>query len=421
MLLQQSKKGTPMKPAKITFLTSVSAGLEYYDLIIYSLLADFISRQFFPSHDHVAALFATFGVFALGSIMRPLGGVLFGIVGDRFGRKKVFASTLLWMAAATFCMGIMPNFATLGLTATILFSLCRMIQGLAFGAELPGALTMLAEHIHEKNRGLHFGFMIASVSVGASLGSFVIWMITKILTEEQLFSWGFRLPFLLGGGLALVGFYIRKHLPETPAFLAIQKTTVKLNAKIIQQHLGQVLYAIGMLALPTSLVTFFLALPVYLHDVYHCSFADIYLAMTCGTIWAAILLPIFGWVSDYLGRKTLLIATSLAMLIFSFPIFSLLHTGTKLAVFSFIIFGETIIAAAASYFVLLPQAFQTHIRYTGTAFSYNIGYLLAALIPLVMNYIYGVLQQPDYMIWMFMLLAAITMVSTLKLKIKQDG
>ncbi|EKD45572.1 MAG: major facilitator family transporter, partial [uncultured bacterium] len=201
-----------MKQSKITFLTSVGAGLEYYDLVIYSLLANFISKQFFPSTNHVAALFATFGVLALGNIIRPLGGVIFGIFGDRFGRKKVFANTLLWMAGVTFLMGLIPDFGTIGLTATILFSLCRILQGIVFGAELPGALTLLSEHIDEKRHGLHFGFMIAAVGFGVSLGSFVTWILTTVLTEAEMLAWGFRVPFLLGGGLALIGFYIRKHI-----------------------------------------------------------------------------------------------------------------------------------------------------------------------------------------------------------------
>ncbi|OGT09249.1 MAG: hypothetical protein A2V89_00100 [Gammaproteobacteria bacterium RBG_16_37_9] len=408
-----------MKQSKITFLTSVGAGLEYYDLVIYSLLANFISKQFFPSTNHVAALFATFGVLALGNIIRPLGGVIFGIFGDRFGRKKVFANTLLWMAGVTFLMGLIPDFGTIGLTATILFSLCRILQGIVFGAELPGALTLLSEHIDEKRHGLHFGFMISAVGFGVSLGSFVTWILTTVLTEAKMLAWGFRVPFLLGGGLALVGFYIRKHIPETPAFLAKQKSNVKLTRAVIKQHIWRVFNVIGILLFPACFITFMLVLPTYLNNVYHFSFSDIYLVMTYGCIWSSILIPIFGWISDYIDRKILLIVAALVMIIFSFPIFSLLQAGTYLALFAFIMFCETIIAMmASSYFVLLPQAFQTAIRYTGTAFSYNITYTIAALIPLLVNYIYGVLKQPNYVPLVFVLLAAVTVVSTFVFKPK---
>ncbi|MBU0744087.1 MAG: MFS transporter [Gammaproteobacteria bacterium] len=410
-----------MKQSKITFLTSIGAGLEYYDLVIYSLLVNFISQQFFPSSSYVASLFATFGVLAFGNIIRPLGSIIFGIYGDRFGRRNVFANTLLWMAFATFAMGVIPSFATIGLVATILFSMCRLLQSTVFGAELPGALTLLSEHIDSKRHGLHFGFMISAVGLGVSLGTFVTWILTTVLTESQMLSWGFRVPFLLGGGLALVGFYIRKHIPETPKFLATKKANIKLNPAVIKDHVSQVFVVIGILLFPACLITFKLIFPVYLHDFYHYSFSDIYLAMTFGYMWCSVMIPVFGWISDYIGRKVLLIIASLMMIIFSFPVFSLLYGGKQLALFGFILFGQTIIALmAASYFVLLPQAFQTVVRYTGVAFSYNIAYTIAALTPLGVNYIYGVLKDPSYLVWAFIILAALTIISTLAFKEKYD-
>ena len=410
-----------MKQSKITFLTSIGAGLEYYDYVIYSLLASFISKQFFPNTNHVAALFATFGVLAVGNIIRPIGGIIVGIFGDRCGRKNIFANTLLWMAFATFLMGITPTFATIGLLATIVFSLCRIIQGITCGAEIPGAATFLAEHIHTKRHGLHFGFMAAAIGFGVTFGSLVIWILTKILTNAQMLAWGFRLPFLLGGLLALVGFFIRKHIPETPAFLAEKKPNIKSIAIFSKKNLSQIFLTISLLTFPACLINFFLVLPVYLNDVYHYAFPDIYLVITLGHLWTTILLPIFGWVSDYIGRKVLLFASVLVFMIFGLPIFALLRLETYWALFCFVVFTKTIIAAmAASYFALLPQAFPTAIRYTASAFSYNIAYSIAALIPLVANYIYGVIKKPNYMIGLFILLATFTAVSTLMLKNKQN-
>lgn len=410
-----------MKQSKITFITSVGAALEHYDLVIYSLLASFISQQFFPGHNQTVALFATVGIFALGSILRPFGGVIFGILGDRFGRKNVVANTMLLMAVVTFFMGLIPTFATIGLMATILLGSCKILQGMILGAEVPGALTLLLEHIDKKHHGLHFGFMTAAAGVGISFGSFVIWVLTKVLTESEMLVWGFRIPFLLGGSLALVGFYIRKHIPETPTFLVMQKDKAKLTLELIKSHFWQALNIIGVLLFPASFAVFFIFLPTYLHNIYGFTFSGIYLAMTCAYIWSSALIPVFGWISDYIGRKFLLVASSLIMIIFSFPIFTLLQTKGNLALFGFIFFGQTIIAAvSASYFVLIPQAFPPAMRCTGAAFSYNVAYMIAALMALLVNYIYGVLQRPTYIIWLFMLLAAITIVSTLTLKIKYE-
>lgn len=411
-----------MKQSKITFFTSVGAGLEYYDLVIYSLLADAISKQFFPAENRVAALFATFGVFVLGNLVRPLGGVFLGMLGDKFGRKNIFAKTLLWMALITFFMGITPTFKTIGVLAPILFGLFRILQGLVFGAELPGALTFLLEHIDRKRHGLHFGFMISSVALGVSLGSFVTWILTKILTQEQITSWGFRIPFILGGGLALVGFYIRKHIPETPVFLKMKnKVKNKITKSVIKDHVKQVFNVIGILLCPASFVTFQLIFPVYLHDFYGFAYSDIYLAMTCGYIWAAITLPLFGWFSDHVGRKALLIVASILMILFVFPMFSSLNTKSCWVLFLFVVFAQTIASMmAASYFVLIPQAFQTVIRYTGTAFSYNITYTIAAIVPLVVNYIYGVINRPMFLVWIFIILGITTIVGTVKLKLRNE-
>lgn len=410
-----------MKQSKITLLISLGAGLEYYDFIIYSLLTEFISKQFFPSQNPTASLFATFGVFALGYLVRPFGGFIFGLLGDRFGRKNIFTNILLAMAFTTFLMGLVPSFATWGLVATTLFVICRILQGLTFCADFPGALILLSEHINQKQQGLHFGFMVAATSIGVTFGSFITWLLTKTLTDTQMLTWGFRIPFLIGGSLALVGYYIRKHLPETPAFLAMQKAKVKLTVTVIKYHLWQVLNVIGVVIFPASFILFFLALPVYLHNVYHFSFPDIYLVLIFGTIWSAILLPILGWISDYIGRKTMFVISALLLTVFGFPAFSILRLETYAALFTFIMFGQTIIATmAASYFALIPRAFKTSIRYTGTAFSYNITFTIASVVPLIINYIYGVLKQPNYIVWMFIFLAAVAVISVLNLKVSYD-
>lgn len=413
-----------MKQQKITLLTSIGAGLEYYDLVIYSLLAKFISQQFFPGTSQAASLFAAFSVFALGSVVRPLGGVIFGIFGDRFGRKNVFANTLLWMSIATFLMGVTPTFATIGIAATVIFSLCRIVQGMVFGGELPGALTMLAEHIDVKQHGFYFGFMTSALTLGVLLGSFISWLLTKILSDAQILAWGFRLPFLFGGILAVVGFYIRRHVPETPAFLAQQQRGQgnKISFAVVKKHIWKILNIVGVLLLSNCFIVFFLTLPVYFQEAYNYKFSDIYLALTCGYIWSVVILPILGKVSDTIGRKVFLIWSSILMIVFGFPIFSLLQSGSLVALFGFVIFGQTLIAAmSVNYFVLLPRIFPTAIRYTGTAVGYNIALMLSTVTPLVANYVYMVLKKPHYMAWFFLVLSVITIISTLCLRRLQDN
>lgn len=407
------------KKTTITFLTSLGAGLEYYDYVIYTLLAGYLSLQFFPATNHNAALFATFSVFAIGNIIRPIGGIIFGIFSDKYGRKSVFASTLLWMAFATFLMGIAPGFASIGIGATIIFSLLRILQGIACGAEIPGAMTFLIEHINTRRVGLHFGFMVSSIGLGVSFGSLVIYVLTKILTEPELQSFGFRIPFLLGGTLAVIGFLIRRRVDETPAFLQAQQKKEKFNFALLANKTcwKQIFITLGILVFPASLITFKLVLPVYLKEIYHYQSSDIYLILTIGYVWSTLLLPIAGWLSDYINKKYLLFTAQIIAMIFAPILFNLLYLHTKFALLGFIMIWETLIAImAASYFVLLPQSFKTIFRYTGTAFSYNIAYSLASLFPLAINYFYKVEATYFYAGLSFSLLAAISFCSTIILK-----
>ncbi len=406
-----------MKQSKITMLTSIGAGLEYYDLVIYGLLAKFISQQFFPSNNPVTSLFATFGVLALGNLARPLGGTLFGMLGDRMGRKHIFSNTLLWMSLATFLMGIIPSFHSWGLTATLLFSLCRIMQCLFYGAELPGAMTMLTECIDGRKHGLHFGLMIAATGLGVSFGSLIIWFLTSTLSAEQMLSWGFRVPFWLGGGLAGIGFYIRRYLPETPVFLAMQKSQIKLTRTLVKKQLLPIAKVIGIMLFPASIISFDLIFPVYLHSIYHFSLEDIYLYVAYGGIWSVVLIPTLGYISDYVGRKPLFVVTAVFMIFFSLPVFMYLDRGTRGALLLYIVFIQTVKSGtAACYFALIPRAFDAVVRYTCTGFGYNIAFSLAAIVPILVNYFYGVAKNSSYVVSLFIILAVLAIISTAKLQ-----
>lgn len=403
--------------SKITLLTSIGAGLEYYDYVIYYLLANYISQQFFPTSNHTATLFATFSLFAISNVIRPLGGVFVGMLGDHYGRKNVFANTLLCMALASFCIGILPSFAAIGILATILFCALRILQGITFGAELPGAITFLLEHIRTKNRGLHCGFLISAVSLGVTLGSGINYLLTKFFDGTAMLLWGFRIPFILGGLLAIIGFFIRKKIAETPLFLTLNPKRNNSLKEISKKHFAQIFAGIGMVIFPATLVTYLLAFPVYLHEIFYYQFPDIYLATTLGYLWCAVLIPIFGGLADHLGRKALFMIALLLVIFFGPWIFGLLNYGTVGALFIFMGLWQIILAMlAACYFVLLPEAFPTEVRFTATAFSYNVAYTFAAFFPLIANYIYHTLHKPQFLSWIFSAIAVLSLGSVLFLK-----
>ncbi len=407
-----------MKIKKITLLTSIGAGLEYYDFVIYAMLAGYIAKQFFPEENYYAGIMGTFCIFAVGYLVRPIGGVVFGIFGDRFGRKKVFLVSILLMAFSTISIGLLPTYNSIGILATIIFAFSRVLQGISFGAELPGSLTFLTEHVGNNNRGIHCAFMISSIGIGVTIGSFVTYMITKILTSQQMFAWGWRIPFLAGGILAIAGYFIRKQTVETPYFINMQKKNELVLIELFKNNFWQVINGIGIIIFPACFIVFVLVMPVYLHQLFNYSMPDIYLVITVGYIWSSLLIPIFGWLSDRVDRRKLLFFPAISVALFGYFLFKILSIKSFYALFVFMLLYQLIIAAmAASYFVMLAESFPTRVRFTGVALCYNISYALAAFLPLVVEYLYKTSQYKiSAIVSIFVVLALITSFSAIKVK-----
>lgn len=406
-----------MNNKKITLLTSLGAALEYYDFVIYALMANFISKHFFPTFDSYAALIATFGIFAVGYIMRPIGGVLFGILGDRFGRKPTFLFTLMLMACSTFCMGIVPTYVTWGLSASLIFMLLRMIQGISYGAELPGSLIFLIEHVNHESRGRNCGFMISSLAVGVTTAYFVAYIISHVLTNEQMASWGWRLSFLFGGVLALVGYFIRKKTVETPLFIKLENKNHQVIKNIATNYWKNLLQGLGLMMFPSAFVIFGLSMPSYLHDSFGYRLTDVYLVQTISHIYSMILIFFIGGLSDYIGRKRLLLITLIATALIMFPLFKILLQQNIFGLSIFIFVYQTIIAfMAGCYFAMLAENFPTAVRYTGVAFCYNIAYVFAAFVPMIIAYMGKIAIKAEYVSLVFIILVTITILAVLTIR-----
>ena len=407
-----------MKQFKVTLLTSIGSALEYYDLVIYSLLAEFISRKYLANQDHTLDLFIVFGILIASNLARPLGGIVFGLIGDTSGRKKVFSTSLIWMAVATLGIGIIPAYQHIGIWSVILLGLCRFMQNLFYGAEFPGALTILSENTAQKRIGFHFGLLISATGLGVSLGSLIIYLLTKLLSTDQLHAWGFRIPFLLGASTALVGFHVRKHLPEkykaqlsepnnchTTAFLTKTK-------KIAKNHYLTIIGLIGISLFSACFANFKLVLPTYLYGFYSFSLTDVYFLTSLGYVCSIFMKIAFGWLVDKITAVKLITITTFLMIVLTIPAFMLLSTKNYWALFTFIMFSQLVTSSiVAGLFVLLPQVFPTSVRYTGVGLSYNISQLLAAFVPWLANYCYGVIYQPLYLAYFMIGLAVIAIIS----------
>src|SRR6202162_321833 len=192
--------------------------MEWFDFGVYSYIAVTLGKVFFPSSNPGAQLLATFGTFAAAFLVRPLGGMVFGPLGDRIGRKRVLAMTMIMMAVGTFCIGLIPAYGSIGIFAPILLLVARLVQGFSTGGEYGGAATFIAEFATDKKRGFMGSFLEFGTLVGYVLGAGCVAVLTATMSEQSLLSWGWRIPFLIAGPLGLIGLYIRLKLEETPAF-----------------------------------------------------------------------------------------------------------------------------------------------------------------------------------------------------------
>ncbi len=409
-----------MRKLHASLLITLGIGLEYYDFVIYGLLASFISQLFFPSDDKTVAFIKTLAVFAIGYLGRPIGGVLFGILGDRFGRKITFLSAMLLMAFSTLAIGCLPTYEAWGSIATFCLVSLRIIQGMAFGAELPGAATFLTEYVENNRRGFHNGFLSSSMSIAAIFGSISVYVLTTYFTEQQILAFGWRLPFLFGGILAILSFLIRKQLQETPYFLNAEKhkTTLGPFFELIRDYPLSLLQGIGITLFGACFVIFAITMPSFLHEFFGYSLTDTNLANTFVLIFSMLATPFCGLLSDQIGRKKMMLITTSIFIFTIFFLFNLLQQKTFFALMSFMLLYQVFICLfIVCYLTLLTEIFPTRVRYSGVAISYNIAFCLAGFTPSIMTYLLTQINNIQIISVTFVVLALITAFSVKKVRI----
>lgn len=351
--------------------------LEWYDFALYGYFAAIISPLFFPSNDPIISLITTFAVFAVGFIMRPLGALLFGYFGDRYGRKNSLAAAILLMAIPTTLMGLLPTYATWGITASLLLTLLRLLQGLAVGGEFTGSIVYLIEHAPSHQRGFYGSLAMSSAFLGLLLGSGVAALTGFISNDPEFHSWVWRIPFLISILLGVIGLYLRLSMPESPYFKKLQieqRNESKPIHYTFKRYYGKMLCAIALVALPS--------LAFYLSFVYLVTYFQVYrgisqaLALEINTLaMVAILfvIPVLGWLSDRLGRKPIIMSGALGFLILSYFTYHLIWWPHPIYIFmAQFIFAILVSASYAAIPAWLCESFPTEVRYTALSFPYNL-------------------------------------------------
>lgn len=371
-----AQAGGSRKLRKVLLATGIGHFVEWFDFGLYGTLAAIIGLQFFQSSSPSVALLSSFAVFGAGFIMRPLGGLFFGSLGDRKGRQKVLATVILLTSGATFVMGLLPTYHQIGITATVLLVITRLVQGFAAGGESSGATTYLAEYAPTARRGYftcwidNFGFMAFVV------GSGLVFLLTAALGESTMNDWGWRIPFLIAGPLGWVGLYLRRHLEDSPEFLEAMKSgqieTAPLR-KAVTTAWRALLFCVGFVVIKAvghwTLQTF---MPSYLATELHFSKLNAYAITTIGLFSVAVLVPFMGYLSDKYGRKPLMLAGCAGFILLSYPAMMIMANGDVLsAVLAMVMLGTFIAGFDGACTAAMAELFPTNVRYGGLSIAYN--------------------------------------------------
>ncbi len=404
----------------IVFASCVGTVIEWYDFLIYATAAALVfNKAFFPTFDPLAGTLAALGSYVVGFLARPLGGALFGHFGDRLGRKSMLVLTLTIMGLSTFMVGLLPTYASIGVFAPILLILLRVIQGVGLGGEWGGASLMVLEHAPADKRGFYASFVQVGFPMGLVLASLVFALVTR-LPEADLLAWGWRIPFLISIALLALGTYVRSRVPETPVFENMRiRDDLSVNpfGEVVGKNARTFLIAVGLKISEVSWV--------YMLTVFAVVYATSKLAlpkqlMLDAVMYAALLelvsLPLFGWLSDKIGRRPLYILGALFTMAFVFPLFWMLESKSTALIITAIIvamnFGHGMMfAPESSYF---PELFGSRVRYSGASFGFQVSAAIGGgFAPIIATAMVGYFGGTTGVSVMMIALATITLAAAL--------
>lgn len=368
--------------------------MEWYDFFIYAAAAALVfPALFFPESEPLTGTLLAFGTYALGFFVRPVGGIIFGNLGDKIGRKTILIITLLLMGIATTLIGVLPTFERIGLWAAVLLLVLRILQGLGAGAEFGGAVIMAAEYSPQGKRGLYASLPCTGVAIGLLLSSGVFALFSA-LPEEQFLAWGWRIPFLLSIVVVAVGLYVRLRVMETPVFSHVKETNTEVGMpvlEVVRSHPRNLLVAIGARFSENG--------NAYIIQTFTLTYVATQLGMADSVALTGVLIsaaigiftiPLFGALSDRVGRRPVYMFGSAFMALFSFPFFWLLNTEVNVLIWLAIVLANSVgvysmFAPQAAYF---SELFDTRVRFSGLALAREVSAPFAGgIAPFVATYL----------------------------------
>ena len=397
---------------------TVGSVLEWYDFALYGYLAPIIGTLFFPANDPVASLLAAFGVFAIGFAARPVGSVIFGLIGDRIGRKPALIISVVMMGVATFAIGVMPDHAQIGASAALVLVILRILEGLSVGGEYTGSIILLAEHAPPERRGYFAVWPELGCLVGFLLGSGIGALTSSALGPERMLAWGWRVPFLLGGVIAVGGIAFRRQMTESPALSrAAQRTGVPVVVAIAR-HWRAILRLIGLMLMQSvGFYLMFIYAASYLTERMHVSTARALDINTLSLLVMLVLVVPSARLSDGVGRKPVLYAVTVGMFALAWPLWWLMLEGSFAA----------ILAGQAGFAVLLGLAYgvtpalmsemlPAEVRCTSVGLGYNLGLgIFGGTAPLIATYLVARTADDFTPAYYVMMMAVVSFIALLGL------
>jgi metabolite-proton symporter len=380
---------------KVVFASLIGTAVEWYDFFLYGSAAALVfGTLFFPESDPVTGTLLAFGTYALGFVARPLGGVVFGHFGDRIGRKKMLVVALLMMGIATFAIGLLPTYASIGIAAPILLLVCRLVQGFAVGGEWGGAVLMASEHGNDEQRGFWSSWPQAGVPLGNLLATGVLFVLAAFQSDATFEAWGWRIPFLLSAVLVIIGLWVRLQLEESPVYKEAKAQIAEKKdeashmpiLEVVKTYPKEVFIAMGMrMAENISYYIFTVVVIAYAKDFADVGTDLILQMLLIGAAFQFLLIPAIGALSDRVGRRPLYLAGAVGVAVWSFFYLDLASSeqGGKilLAVVVGLFFHSLMYAPQAAFF---SELFGTSVRYTGASVGYQLASIFAgALAPII--------------------------------------